>query len=155
MSLLQRKRKPEGINPSTFKTFPDLNTKFSFMFKNQSNLLNNPGKIFLFRDNIKTNLNNNNIYNFEGGKFEDNNFNQNLFNFNYFKNNRLRYFLTPSAFQFDKYMNLEEFKNNNFVQVSHIFDDNKNNLNEKNKIKNEQNLKKCGDENKNIIFNNE
>ena len=155
MSLLQRKRKPEGINPSTFKTFPDLNTKFSFMFKNQSNLLNNPGKIFLFRDNIKTNLNNNNIYNFEGGKFEDNNFNQNLFNFNYFKNNRLRYFLTPSAFQFDKYMNLEEFKNNNFVQVSHIFDDNKNNINEKNKIKNEQNLKKCGDENKNIIFNNE
>ena len=58
----------------------------------------------------------------------------------------------PSSFQFEKFMNLEEFKNNNFVQVSHIFDDDLNN-NNKNKI--DQNLKKCGDENKNIIFNNQ
>ena len=153
MNLLQNKRKREVFYPITTKCFPDLNTKFSFKFKNQSNILNNPSKIFSFRESIKTNFNNN-IINFDTGKFEENIFSQNMFDFNYFKNNRLRYFLMPSAFQFEKYMNLEEFKNNNFVQVSHNFDDNKN-INEKNKIKIEQNLKKCGDENKNIIFNNE
>ena len=154
MNLLQNKRKREVLCPITSKSFPDLNTKFSFMFKNQSNLFNNPSKIFLFRESIKPNFNNN-IINYEAGKFEDNIFCQKMFDYNYFKNNRLRYFLMPSAFQFDKYMNLEEFKNNNFVQVLHNFDDNKNNINEKNKIKIEQNLKKCGDENKNIIINKE
>ena len=154
MNLLQNKRKREVLCPITSKSFPDLNTKFSFMFKNQSNLFNNPSKIFLFRESVKPNFNNN-IINYEAGKFEDNIFCQKMFDYNYFKNNRLRYFLMPSAFQFDKYMNLEEFKNNNFVQVLHNFDDNKNNINEKNKIKIEQNLKKCGDENKNIIINKE
>ena len=154
MNLLQNKRKREVLCPITSKSFPDLNTKFSFMFKNQSNLFNNPSKIFLFRESVKPNFNNN-IINYESGKFEDNIFCQKMFDYNYFKNNRLRYFLMPSAFQFDKYMNLEEFKNNNFVQVLHNFDDNKNNINEKNKIKIEQNLKKCGDENKNIIINKE
>ena len=154
MNLLQNKRKREVIYPITSKSFPDLNTKFSFMFKNQSNLFNNPSKIFLFRESVKPNFNNN-IINYEAGQFEDNIFCQKMFDYNYFKNNRLRYFLMPSAFQFDKYMNLEEFKNNNFVQVLHNFDDNKNNINEKNKIKIEQNLKKCGDENKNIIINKE
>ena len=154
MNLLQNKRKREVIYPITSKSFPDLNTKFSFMFKNQSNLLNNPSKIFMFRESVKPKFNNN-IINYEAGKFEDNIFCQKMYDYNYFKNNRLRYFLMPSAFQFDKYMNLEEFKNNNFVQVLHNFDDNKNNINEKNKIKIEQNLKKCGDENKNIIINKE
>ena len=154
MNLLQNKRKREVLCPITSKSFPDLNTKFSFMFKNQSNPFNNPSKIFLFRESVKPNFNNN-IINYESGKFEDNIFCQKMFDYNYFKNNRLRYFLMPSAFQFDKYMNLEEFKNNNFVQVLHNFDDNKNNINEKNKIKIEQNLKKCGDENKNIIINKE
>ena len=154
MNLLQNKRKREVLCPITSKSFPDLNTKFSFMFKNQSNLFNNPSKIFLFRESVKPNFNNN-IINYESGKFEDNIFCQKMFDYSYFKNNRLRYFLMPSAFQFDKYMNLEEFKNNNFVQVLHNFDDNKNNINEKNKIKIEQNLKKCGDENKNIIINKE
>ena len=154
MNLLQNKRKREVLCPITSKSFPDLNTKFSFMFKNQSNLFNNPSKIFMFRESVKPNFNNN-IINYESGKFEDNIFCQKMFDYNYFKNNRLRYFLMPSAFQFDKYMNLEEFKNNNFVQVLHNFDDNKNNINEKNKIKIEQNLKKCGDENKNIIINKE
>ena len=154
MNLLQNKRKREVLCPITSKSFPDLNTKFSFMFKNQSNPFNNPSKIFLFRESVKPNFNNN-IINYEAGQFEDNIFCQKMFDYNYFKNNRLRYFLMPSAFQFDKYMNLEEFKNNNFVQVLHNFDDNKNNINEKNKIKIEHNLKKCGDENKNIIFNNE
>ena len=154
MNLLQNKRKREVLCPITSKSFPDLNTKFSFMFKNQSNPFNNPSKIFLFRESVKPNFNNN-IINYEAGKFEDNIFCQKMFDYNYFKNNRLRYFLMPSAFQFDKYMNLEEFKNNNFVQVLHNFDDNKNNINEKNKIKIEQNLKKCGDENKNIIINKE
>ena len=154
MNLLQNKRKREVIYPITSKSFPDLNTKFSFMFKNQSNLFNNPSKIFMFRESVKPKFNNN-IINYEAGKFEDNIFCQKMYDYNYFKNNRLRYFLMPSAFQFDKYMNLEEFKNNNFVQVLHNFDDNKNNINEKNKIKIEQNLKKCGDENKNIIINKE
>ena len=154
MNLLQNKRKREVIYPITSKSFPDLNTKFSFMFKNQSNLLNNPSKIFMFRESVKPKFNNN-IINYEAGKFEDNIFCQKMYDYNYFKNNRLRYFLMPSAFQFDKYMNLEEFKNNNFAQVLHNFDDNKNNINEKNKIKIEQNLKKCGDENKNIIINKE
>ena len=154
MNLLQNKRKREVFYPISAKCFPDLNTKFSFKFKNQLNPLSNPNKIFMFRESIKTNFNNN-IFNYESGNSVENIFNLNMFDFNYFKNNRLRYFLMPSAFQFEKYMNLEEFKNNNFVQVSHNFDDNKNNLNEKNKIKIEHNLKKCGDENKNIIFNNE
>ena len=154
MSLLQNKRKRDVFSPITSKCFQDLNTKFAFKFKNPPNPLNNPNKIFLFRESITTNFNNN-LINYEAAKFEENIFSQNMFNFNYFKNNRLKYFLMPSTFQFEKYMNLEEFKNNNFVQVSHNFDDNKNNINEKNKIVIEQNLKKCGDENKNIIFNNE
>jgi len=143
MNLLQNKRRRDEPNSQSSKLFPDLNTKISLRFKNHSNLLNNPEQIFFIKDKIN-NISNNQINN-----------DYNLFNCSFFKNKRLKLFFLPSAFQFDKFMNLEEFKNNNFVQVNHIFDDNiNNNINTKNN-KIEQNLKKSGDENKNIIFNNE
>ena len=157
MNLLQNKRRRDDTCPASSKLFPDLNSKFSLRFKNSSNLLNNIGQIFFIKDKIKNNFNNQ--INFDyiklGDKILENNY-QNLINYNFFKNERIKFFLKPSAFQFENYMNLEEFKNNNFVQVNHIFEDSNNNIiNEKSKIKMEQNLKKIGDENKNIIFNNE
>jgi len=142
MNLLQNKRRRDDTNSSSSKLFPDLNSKISFRFKNHSNLLNNPEQIFFIKDKIN-NISNNQINN----EF-------NLFNSGFFKDKRLKLFFMPSTFQFEKYMNLDEFKNNNFVQVPHIFDESIGNINQKNN-KIEQNLKKCGDENKNIIFNKE
>ena len=142
MNLLQNKRRRDDTNSPSSKLFPDLNSKISFRFKNHSNLLNNPDQIFFIKDKIN-NISNNQINN----EF-------NLFNSGFFKDKRLKLFFMPSTFQFEKYMNLDEFKNNNFVQVSHIFDESIGNINQKNN-KIEQNLKKCGDENKNIIFNKE
>ena len=146
MNLLQNKRKREEVKSELSKFFPDFNSKFSLRFKNNSNSLNNLGNIFFFQKNNFSNKNN-----YIQEKAIDNNFGQNLINFNFFKNERIKYFLMPSVFQIERYMNLEEFKNNNFVQVSHIFEDDKNNINDKTKVKLEQNLKK-NDENKNIIF---
>ena len=142
MNLLQNKRRRDDTNSPSSKLFPDLNSKISFRFKNHSNLLNNPEQIFFIKDKIN-NISNNQINN----EF-------NLFNSGFFKDKRLKLFFMPSTFQFEKYMNLDEFKNNNFVQVPHIFDESIGNINQKNN-KIEQNLKKCGDENKNIIFNKE
>ena len=142
MNLLQNKRRRDDTNSSSSKLFPDLNSKISFRFKNHSNLLNNPEQNFFIKDKIN-NISNNQINN----EF-------NLFNSGFFKDKRLKLFFMPSTFQFEKYMNLDEFKNNNFVQVPHIFDESIGNINQKNN-KIEQNLKKCGDENKNIIFNKE
>jgi hypothetical protein len=146
MNLLQNKRKREEVKSELSKFFPDFNSKFSLRFKNNSNSLNNLGNIFFFQKNNFSNKNN-----YIQEKAIDNNFGQNLFNINFFKNERIKYFLMPSVFQIERYMNLEEFKNNNFVQVPHIFEDDKNNINDKTKVKLEQNLKK-NDENKNIIF---
>ena len=142
MNLLQNKRRRDDTNSPSSKLFPDLNSKISFRFKNHSNLLNNPDQIFFIKDKIN-NISNNQINN-----------EYNLFNSAFFKNKRLKLFFMPSGFQFEKFMSLEEFKNNNFVQVSHLFDENIANINQKNN-KIEQNLKKCGDENKNIIFSKE
>ena len=153
MNLLQNKRRRDDTNSVSSKLFPDLNAKISLRFKNNFNLLENPEQIFFIKDKIKNNSNNqiNNETNKLGNLNKENNY-LNFFNCGFFKNKRLKLFFMPSSFQFEKFMNLEEFKNNNFVQVSHIFDDDLNN-NNKNKI--DQNLKKCGDENKNIIFNNQ
>ena len=146
MNLLQNKRKRDDTNSVSAKLFPDLNSKISLRFKNNFNLLQNPEQIFFIKDKNKNNQINN----------ETNNNYLNFFNCGFFKNRRLKLFFKPSSFQFEKFMNLEEFKNNNFVQVSHIFDDNLENINDKNnKNKIEPNLKKCGDENKSIIFNNQ
>ena len=146
MNLLQNKRKRDDTNSVSAKLFPDLNSKISLRFKNNFNLLQNPEQIFFIKDKNKNNQINNGT---------NNNY-LNFFNCGFFKNRRLKLFFMPSSFQFEKFMNLEEFKNNNFVQVSHIFDDNLESINDKNnKNKIEQNLKKCGDENKNIIFNNQ
>ena len=144
MNLLQNKRRRDEPNSHSSKLFPDLNTKISLRFKNHANILNNLDQIYFIKDKIN-NFSNNQINN-----------EYNLSTCSFFKNKRLKLFFMPSAFQIDKYMNLEEFKNNNFVQVNHIFDDNinNNNINTKNN-KIEQNLKKVGDENKNIIFSNE
>ena len=155
MNFLQNKRKREDSYPGSSKLFPDLNTKISLRFKHHSNLLNNIGQLFFIKEK-KKNISNNKI-NFDcnklGDKIVENNY-QNMFNINYFKNERLKFFLMPSTFQFENFMNLEEFKNNNFVQVNHNFEDNTSIINENSK-KMEQNLKKFGDENKNIIPNNE
>ena len=139
MNLLQNKRKRDEVKSDFSKLFPDFTSKFSLRFKNKTNssLLNNPENIFFFS---KKNFPNKN--NYIQGKPLENNFSQNLFNFNFFKNDRIKYFLMPSVFKIERYMNLEEFKNNNFVQVSHLFEEDKNNINDKNKIKSEQNLKK-------------
>ena len=132
MNLLQNKRKREEVKSEFI--FPDFTSKFSLRFKNASSLLNTPENIFFFPKKNFTN---------KSGciqeKLIENNFGQNLFNFNFFKNDRIKYFLMPSVFKIERYMNLEEFKNNNFVQVSHIFEEDNNNITDK---KSEQNLKK-------------
>ena len=155
MNLLQNKRRRDDTNSVSSKLFPDLNAKISLRFKNNFNLLENPEQIFFIKDKIKNNSNNqiNNETNKLGNLNKENNY-LNFFNCGFFKNKRLKLFFMPSSFQFEKFMNLEEFKNNNFVQVSHLFDENIANINQKNN-KIEQNLKKCGDENKNIIFSKE
>ena len=153
MNLLQNKRKRDETGFTTSKNFPDINNKTAFRLKNPSTILNNIDNIFFFKNKIKNKLNNQ--INIEPGNKEKKISENNYFDFGYFNNERLRIFLMPSSFQIENFMNLEEFKNNNFVQVSHVFEDNINNINEKNKVKVEQNLKKGSDENKNIIFNNQ
>ena len=155
MNLLQNKRRRDDTNSVSSKLFPDLNAKISLRFKNNFNLLENPEQIFFIKDKIKNNSNNqiNNETNKLGNLNKENNY-LNFFNCGFFKNKRLKLFFMPSGFQFEKFMSLEEFKNNNFVQVPHLFDENIANINQKNN-KIEQNLKKCGDENKNIIFSKE
>ena len=105
MNLLQNKRKRDDTNSVSAKLFPDLNSKISLRFKNNFNLLQNPEQIFFIKDKNKNNQINN----------ESNNNYLNFLNCGFFKNRRLKLFFMPSSFQFEKFMNLEEFKNNNFV----------------------------------------
>ena len=116
MNLLQNKRRRDDTNSVSSKLFPDLNAKISLRFKNNFNLLENPEQIFFIKDKIKNNSNNqiNNETNKLGNLNKENNY-LNFFNCGFFKNKRLKLFFMPSSFQFEKFMNLEEFKNNNKI----------------------------------------
>jgi len=164
MNLLQNKRKRKDSSLPSSQFFPSYNSSNYFQFNTHSKMMNNSKKIFLMKEHFRKNLiykgnNNKNNYNetFENNIDEINfNLNDNLLIEKYFKNERLKLFFIPSKFQIESYMNLEEFKNNNFVQVPHTFEENSNCINDNNKVKIEQNLKNDRDEiNKNIIFNNE
>ena len=115
MNLLQNKRKRDETGFTTSKIFSDINNKTAFRLKNPSTILNNIDNIFFFKNKIKNKLNNQ--INIESGNKEKKIGENNYFDFGYFNNERLRIFLMPSSFQIENFMNLEEFKNNNFVQV--------------------------------------
>ena len=160
MNLLQNKRKRDEI---LFESNEDLKTpniiNNTFQSKNYLNLINNKEKI-LFEEN----KNNNNLYNIfqpisiiKNFKKEDNNllspfFNPNFNNSNIdkiFQNKRIKLFFSPSSFHIEKFINLEAFISNNYTKLPNFLELNKFEINEKNKNKIEQDLKKSGDENKN------
>ena len=157
MNLLQNKRRREEI------AFDSSN-----FIKDTSNFKTMPSKKFLdfLNYNDKNNIDenkNNNINNSFQPIFKNKNlkkienfplyppFNFNLYNSNndiISQNKRLKLFFSPPSFQIEKLINLETFINNNYSEY-HKFD-----VNESNKNKIEQDLKKSGDENKNNKKNN-
>ena len=163
MNLLQNKRKREEVYFESTGDLKDINNNHLINSKNFSSYLNNKEEI-----NIDENKNNNNIYNIFPSiinhknikNFENNLsplFNPNLCNQNndkIFQNLRLKLFFSPPSFQFEKFINLEEFINNNYSKIPNFLEINKFDINEKNKNKIEQDLKKSGDENKNNKKNN-
>ena len=157
MNLLQNKRRREEI------AFDSSN-----FIKDTSNFKTMPSKKFLdfLNYNDKNNIDenkNNNINNSFQPIFKNKNlkktenfplyppFNFNLYNSNndiISQNKRLKLFFSPPSFQIEKLINLETFINNNYSEY------NKFDVNESNKNKIEQDLKKSGDENKNNKKNN-
>ena len=157
MNLLQNKRRREEI------AFDSSN-----FIKDTSNFKTMPSKKFLdfLNYNDKNNIDenkNNNINNSFQPIFKNKNlkktenfplyppFNFNLYNSNndiISQNKRLKLFFSPPSFQIEKLINLETFINNNYSEY------NKFDVNENNKNKIEQDLKKSGDENKNNKKNN-
>ena len=164
MNLLQNKRKRDEISFES-NTLKDINNINSFYSKNYLNCLNSDEKII-----IDENKNNNNLYNIFEPIFNNKNkikkiennllspfFNPNLCNQNadkIFQNSRLKLFFSPPSFQFEKFINLEAFINNNYSKIPNFLEFNKFDIDEKNKNKIEQDLKKSGDENKNNKKNN-
>ena len=158
MSLLQNKRKRDEISLGSCEDHKDINNNISFYSKNFSNFINREN------NNLEEKKNYNlfpNIFNQSLKKVENYAlspfFNSNYFNANIdiiSKNKRLKLFFSPSTFQIENFINFEAFLSNNYSKIPNIFEFNKIDIKEKDKNKIEQNLKKSGDENKNIKKNN-
>ena len=158
MSLLQNKRKRDEISLGSCEDHKDINNNISFYSKNFSNFINREN------NNLEEKKNYNlfpNIFNQSLKKVENYAlspfFNSNYFNANIdiiSKNKRLKLFFSPSTFQIENFINFEAFLSNNYSKIPNIFEFNKIDIKEKDKNKIEQDLKKSGDENKNIKKNN-
>ena len=163
MNLLQNKRKRDEISFDSSEDLKDTSNVKSTLSKKYSDFINNREKINLFENK------NNNLFNIfqpifinkNLKKYENNIifpiFNPNLFNQyidNFFQNKRLKLFFSPSSFQIEKFINLENFLSNNYSNIPNYLEFNKFDIIEKNKTKPEQDIKKLGEENKNIKKNN-
>lgn len=163
MNFLQNKRKRDDILLESNEELKAPDIISTFKSKNYLNLINNKDKIIL-----DENKNNNNLYNIfqpifinKNLKKEENNLLSPIFNPNFnnsnsntyidkiFQNKRLNLFFSPSSFHFEKFINLEAFISNNYTKLPNFLEFNKFEINERNKNKIEQDLKKSGDENKN------
>ena len=163
MNLLQNKRKRDEISFDSSEDLKDTSNVKSTLSKKYSDFINNREKINLFENK------NNNLFNIfqpifinkNLKKYENNIifpiFNPNLYNQyidNFFQNKRLKLFFSPSSFQIEKFINLENFLSNNYSNIPNYLEFNKFDIIEKNKTKPEQDIKKLGEENKNIKKNN-
>ena len=161
MNLLQNKRKRDDISFDSCEDHKDINNNLSFQSINFSNYINREN------NNLEENKNYN-LYNLFPNIFNQNLkragncalsplFNSNNYNTNIdiiSKNKRLKLFFSPSNFQIENFFNFEAFLTNNYSNIPNIFEFNNIDIKEKNKNKIEQDLKKSGDENKNIKKNN-
>ena len=158
MNLLQNKRKREDFTFDSVEFVKDTDNIKSIQSKKFSDFINN-----IEKNNLEENKNNylyNNlfqpIFNKNLKKVENYTLNP-LFNLNLYnpnsdlisKNKRLRLFFSPPSFQIEKFINLEAFLSNNYDKIPNYLEFNRFEINENNKNKIEQDLKKSGDENKN------
>ena len=158
MNLLQNKRKREDFTFDSVDFVKDTDNIKSIQSKKFSDFINN-----IEKNNLEENKNNylyNNliqpIFNKNLKKVENYTLNP-LFNLNLYnpnsdlisKNKRLRLFFSPPSFQIEKFINLEAFLSNNYDKIPNYLEFNRFEINENNKSKIEQDLKKSGDENKN------
>ncbi len=158
MNLLQNKRKRDDFTFDSVEFVKDTDNIKSIQSKKFSDFINN-----IEKNNLEENKNNylyNNliqpIFNKNLKKVENYTLNP-LFNLNLYnpnsdlisKNKRLRLFFSPPSFQIEKFINLEAFLSNNYDKIPNYLEFNRFEINENNKSKIEQDLKKSGDENKN------